>query len=140
MVKSMLLVLVAVLGLLAAFVPSAFATCGTGSQNPDLTGVFCISPNIIHVGGTFTLHGSMTNNTTSSLVVTAKVVLKAPDGTTATLISQIFTLSPGQSVPYNNNYGFTPNAPLGKYVITGSLKDFKGRGTSHASAHATLEP
>jgi hypothetical protein len=139
MMKSKLLVFVAVLGLLAAFGPSsAFATCSTQTQNPDLTAMVCMKPNIVHVGGTITLSGSVTNNTTSTLTVAVKAVLKEPTGATQTLLNQTVTLTPGQSMPFSTTITTNSSYPLGKYVLVGSAHD--SNGTSHAAAHTTLEP
>src|SRR3954464_4765051 len=91
------LAIVAVAGLaLTLGVSTVLATSGTGTQNSDLTISVSASPDVLTVGDSATISGSVTNNTNKSQKVTIKGVLTLPDGTKYTE-SRTVTLAAGQS-------------------------------------------
>jgi hypothetical protein len=126
-----------ILGLFATLsLTPALANSGTGHQNPDLTVKGTVSPNTVHRGQKETATGSITNNTSGSLTVTAAVKVTDSSGTVLYSKSESLTIAAGQTVTksYSNTIPFY--VPNGTYYATLSATDAKG--TSHVKVHFTV--
>lgn len=123
----------AILGLALA-ASTVFAAIG--NQNPNLTVQLTLDPTVIIAPATVTGNGSITNNTTKTERVVAKVTIVSPSGVTSTYIEK-YVISPGQTVTETVVYEVAADAQKGVYTVTLSATD--KAGTSSATEYLTVQ-
>jgi hypothetical protein len=133
-----LVMLVAALTLLAG---PAFATSGTGTQNPDLTVAVSLSNSgggadgdvdTATAGELVTVAGALTNNTSRSQYVTVRLTLAGPDGFTVSYAVPVFvgahqTAKVSFDLPVQDYY------PTGAYDLTAAASNRNGTSSATAS-------
>ena len=122
----------AVLGLALA---SSTVFAAVGNQNPNLTVQLTLDPTVITAPATVTGTGLITNNTTKTNRVVAKVTIVSPSGTTSTYTEK-YVLGPGETVTETVVYEVLADAKKGVYTITLSATDKKG--ASSATEYLTV--
>ena len=123
-----------------ASVSTAFASTGTGTQNPDLTVSVSYTsnganPDQATVGDTVTLSASVTNNTARKLSVQLTAQVVAP-GVQYTTPAVSVTLQPGQTLTQTASFTVESFLPKGTYSLTLSASD--KNGTSSATGSITI--
>ncbi len=123
-----------------ASVSTAFASTGTGNQNPDLKVSVSFTSNGPNsdqaaVGNTVTLKTSVTNTTSRKLKVqlVAHVVIPGFEATTPAIT---VTLQPGQTLSHTASFTVEAFFPKGTYSLTLSATD--SHGTSSATGSITV--
>jgi hypothetical protein len=132
-----LLTVVAFLSLFAGLsVLPVLAHTSTGHQNPDLTVTITVTPNTVALGGTETATGKVKNNTSGTLTVTDKVVVKDPSGTVVYSNSETDTIAAGATFTKTVKQTIPFFAATGTYTVILSSTD--ANGTSKATVHFTV--
>jgi hypothetical protein len=127
---SRFLTAVVILGLCVSLsISPALATSGTGTQNPDFTVKGSVSPNFVHRGQTETATTSITNNTSGSLTVTAKLKVTDSAGNVLYSNSEMLSIAAGQTVTKSYSNTIPVYVPNGTYYATLSATDRKGLAT-----------
>ena len=114
----------------------ALATSDTGTQNPDVTVFISISPDVVTVGDTLTLSGSVTNNTAQKKRFRFVLTLTLPGGANFS-VTKYARLRPGKTFSLSESFTVPAFLPLGEYSLTLSATNLNG--TSTATATATVE-
>ena len=124
---------VAVLGFALA---ASTALASVGNQNPNLTVQLTITPTVVTAPGQVTGYGTITNNTSKTNRVVAKVVIVSPSGVTTTYTEK-YVIGGGQTVSETIPYEVAADAEKGVYTITLSATD--KAGTSSATERLTVQ-
>jgi hypothetical protein len=120
--------------LVGAGAAAAYATAVTGTQNPDLRVKVSITPTHPKVGQTMVFHMRITNLTGRKLHGGWEFTYSTPNsGISAALDGP---LGPGVWAHESFRRKVTAKTAKGRYTLIASA--FDGRGTSHASIHATV--
>jgi uncharacterized protein (DUF58 family) len=121
--------------LTAAFAVAASATTVTGTQNPQFRVRVTITPAHPHVGQTVVATFRITNLTRRTLHGEWEFTWSTPSSGIGAAMAG--TLRPGRIAGETLRRKVTARTPKGRYVISASVSDSRGR--SHASAKAVFK-
>lgn len=133
------LVIAAALAILSvASISSAFASTGSGTQNPDLTVVASLlsngaNPDVATNGNQITVNDSVKNNTAMQLHAHLSAKLMFPNGESIALGPQQITFAAGQKETLTFSFTVNRFIPRGNYTVSISASDSKGASSATAS-------
>jgi len=125
---------------LLAGAPAAFATSGTGTQNPDLTvevslASSALDPDRATVGDQVTVVERVTNNTPAVQMPRIVETAQAPGGSPSPTTSRV-RIAPHRTYRVTYSYRIFAGIPPGLSTLT--LAATNGNGTSTATAEITV--
>jgi hypothetical protein len=113
---------------------AAWATTGTGHQNPHLLVVAKVTPTQAHAGDTIVARATVTNTTKRTLTIRWGLTFTTPtSGIAEETTGEL--LKPGASVQRVFRRAVTVSSYKGTFALSVHASDAAGR--SHAAAHAT---
>lgn len=136
-----MLVLAMLLGGLSLLAGPAFATSGTGSQNPDLTVTVSLTNSgggadgnvdTATVGENLTVSGSLTNNTSRSQLVTVQLTLTGPDGFRVSY-SVPLSVAAHKTAQVSFDLPVQDTFPTGAYDLSAAASNRNGASSATAS-------